>query len=271
MSLATVQALLAGFTKRAAIALDSFGTMQKSSMQGGLGRMALQGTGSDVIKELVELWKGLEERATGEVNAAVKAVATGFSMSSMLLRAELHGGDAAPTLRSMFGGGYEVATFSNGAFRKASNVTFLIWRAQVTTEGVNLSLPELLLKQTYLNDVLMLRSARVVSDNHSAPQLVDEQGHMILPMYEVREKPNQHDIAAISFQSPLICHCFMVSGSEPNDLMIYTRMQQTSPTSLPTVKIEDEEGRFVMSFQDQFIREIAMSLQDGLARRPKTS
>lgn len=105
-----------------------------------LGRMSLQGTGSDAIKELVELWKGLDERATGEVNSAVRAIATGFSMSSMLLRAELHGGDGAPTLRTMFGGGYEVAAHINGAFRKAGNLTFLIWRAQVTAEGVNLRL-----------------------------------------------------------------------------------------------------------------------------------
>ena len=238
---------------------------------GSLGRMSLQGTGSEAIKELVELWKGLEERATGEVNSAVRAIATGFSMSSILLRAELHGGDSAPTLRAMFGGGYEVGAYFNGAFRKVSNLTFLIWRAQVTAEGVNLTLPELLLKQTYLNDVLMLRSARVLSDGHSEPQLVDEQGHMILPMYEVREKPTRHDIAAISFQSPILCHCFLVSGNEANDLMIYTKVQYTRSPSMSPVRIEDAEGRFAMGFQDQFLRETAESIREGMTRRPKTS
>lgn len=238
---------------------------------GNLGRMALQGTGSGAIKELVEIWKGLEVRTAGEVNSAVKAIATGFSMSSMLLRAELHGGAGAQTLRTMFGGGYEVASFFNGAFQKAGGLTFLIWRAQVTAEGVRLAPPELLLKQSYLNDVLMLRSARVVSEGQAAPKLVDEQRHMIFPMYEVREKPTQHDMAAISFQSPFLCHCFMVNGIEPDDLMIYTKVQQTEPTSMSTVRIEDAEGRFVMSFHNQFLSETAKSIQEGMARRPKTS
>lgn len=235
------------------------------------GRISFQGSGSDAIREFVELWKGREARATGKVNPAVSAIATGFSMSSMLLRAELHGGSSAPTLRAMFGGGYEIAAFFNGVFRKAGNLTFLIWRAHVTAEGIKLTLPELILKQSYFNDVLVLRSARVVSDGYSAPQLVDEQGHMILPMYEVHEKPTLRDIATLSFQSPLFCHCFLVSGSEPNDLMIYTKVQYTSSTSMPTVKIEDLEGRFVIGFHDDFLRETAKSLQEGMARRPKAS
>ena len=235
---------------------------------GALGRMSVQGSGTDAIKELVDLWRGMQGKSTGEVNAAVRAVATGFSMSSMLLRAEFHGGNAAPTLRSMFGGGYEVAAFFNGSFRKAGNLTFVIWNARVTSAGVQLTLPQLILKQTYVGDTLLLLSARISNDYGKPPTLIDEQRHVVLPMYSIETKVPKEELSKVSFDSPLLCHCFMVQGEEDHDLMVYTRVQQTGPTSASAMKIQDAGGQITLSLNDAFIREVAQSLQHGMSYRP---
>lgn len=235
---------------------------------GTLGRMSLQGSGTDAIKELVDLWKGIQGRTDGEVNSAVRAIATAFSMSSMLLRAELHGGFAAPTLRSMFGGGYEVAAFFNGRFRKAGNLTLLIWSAKVTPTGVQLSLPQLIVKQTYMDDVLLLRSARISTEGGGPPKLIDEQRHVILPMYASETRVSHQDLISITFDSPLLCHCFMVQGESESDIMVYTKVQQTGPESVPSIKFQDTDGQLNLSVNDMFIRDIAQSLQAGMAARP---
>lgn len=235
---------------------------------GALGRMSVQGSGAYAIKELVDLLRGAQTESTGEVDAAVRAVATGLSMSSMLLRAELHGGYAAPTLRAMFGGGYEVAAFFNGRFRKAGGLTFLIWSARVTSAGVQLTLPQLILKQTYVEDTLLLLSARISSDDSKPPTLIDEQRQFVLPMYSVKTKISQRELSMVSFDSALLCHCFMVQGEMEDDLMVYTRLQQTGPTSTPAVKIQDTGCEITLSLNEAFIREVAQSLQHRMPRKP---
>lgn len=235
---------------------------------GSLGRMSVQGTGTDAIKELVDLWKGMQWKETGEVNSGTRAVSTGLAMSGILLRSELHGGDAAPTLRSMFGGGYEVATFSNGHFHKAGNLTFLIWSAMVNSDGVRLTLPQLIVKQAYIDDVLLLRSARITSEGNDPPKLIDEQRHVILPMYNTEARVSQQALNSISLNSNLLCHCFLVEGEGDGDLMIYTRVQQTGHATTPTLELQDEDDRLILGFSDAFIREVGHSLQDGMARCP---
>lgn len=235
---------------------------------GSLGLMSVQGTGADTLKELVDIWKGMQGRENGEVNSAVRAIATGFSMSSMLLSTELHGGYAAPTLRSMFGGGYEVAAFLNGRFQKVGDLTFVIWNAKVSSEGVRISLPQLIIKQTYFNDVLLLRSARVSSEGILPPTLIDEQRHVVLPMYQTEVRVPQHVLDAISLDSNLLCHCFVMQGGDEGEVMVYTRLQRTSSTATPTIKLQDKDEHLVFGFNGEFIREVADSLWKGMACHP---
>jgi hypothetical protein len=82
-------------------------------------------------------------------------------LGGLLLQAEFRGGDAAATLRNMFGGGYEIAFYSNGRMQKLREVTYVVWEALLTAHNVHVSLPQLLVKQTYVDDYLLVRSARV--------------------------------------------------------------------------------------------------------------
>jgi hypothetical protein len=233
-----------------------------------LGRVILQGSGVSAIREFVNLWGAGERRERGEVNAAARALSTGFSMAGMLLRAELQGGVSAPTLLSMFGGGYEVAAFINGAFRKVGNLTFLIWSANVSAQGVELTLPQLIVKQIYSGDELLLRSARVEMENEQL-HLVDEQGHIISPMFESDVQATEAELLGISYDSPLLCHCIIVEGSALSGPMLYTRVQQTSLSSEPTISFKNFDGQFVISVSNAFLQDLASSLQASLS--PKKS
>jgi hypothetical protein len=230
--------------------------------------MSLAGTGTDAIKELVGLWKGLQRHVTGEVNSVAQALATGLAMAGLLLQSELHGGPDAQTLRHKFGGGYEVAAFFDGRFRKVSDMTFLMWQANVTPGRVRISPPQLIVKQKYLDDILLLRSARIAVEAVGQPKLVDEQRHAISPMYSPATKISDQDLVDISFDSRLLCHCFMVHGPGRSDPAIDTRVQHVASTTEPTMKFQDESGRLVLSLNTSFLREVERELQEGFARRP---
>lgn len=224
---------------------------------GKLGVVSTAGTGAHALREFAEIVRQSPFKSTGRVNAGATAVSTALSLAGVLLRAELHGGDAAPTLRCMFGGGYEIASYLNGEFRKVGDLTFVVWEAQIGNEGVKISLPQLLIKQQYLHDVLLLRSARV-KENGGHPEIFDEQYHAVLPMYEISNAILAEDLINVSLQSRLLCHCFLVHSS--NEVEIYVRVQHCAPSSELTMTIEDSSGKVVLGFNNAFLQEVAKEL-----------
>lgn len=231
---------------------------------GPMGRMSLQGSGASAIKEFVRLRGAMAREVSGDANPVVLAATTALSMAGMLLRAELHGGDAAPTLRHSFGGGYEVATFSNGKFTKLGDLTFLVWSAFATEEGVSLSAPQFIYKQTYLDDVLLVRSARMAANREGIIELVDEQYHLVNPMYETDTKVTIERAKEVSYDSPLLCHCFVVTSSSDSGHSLYTRIQRTS-TSAPAIKMQDSKSKLVVSVHRSFLEEVVSSIRKRFA------
>lgn len=229
---------------------------------GSFGRMSLQGSGSAAIKEFVELCGHAQMSASGAVNPAVSAIATGLSMGGALLRAELHGHHAAPTLRAMFGGGYEVAAFSNGGFRKVGDFTYVVWEARLASGGAELFGPQLLVKQAYVDDVLLLRSARVVPEGGRLV-VVDEQGHAVRPMYDVPTRPDRRHLADLSLDSPLLCHCVFARGEHDGEVALYTKVERASPSRM-TIECAGSELR--IRVRQDLWENLRQSIQEAMIR-----
>jgi hypothetical protein len=223
------------------------------------GTMSIAGSGTDAIKELVDLSQQGERKETGNVNPAARAIASSLSFASMLLNAELQGGDIAPTLLNMFGGGYEVAAFFNGRFQKIPENTLLVWEARKTSSGMLLSLPRLIVKQYYHQDILAMKSAQLFSSDSGVATIKEEQLHLIGPPDRKASKEHLSICQAIPLDSRLRCHCFCVFDEDNKVEMIYTRIQlETSESN--TVTIEDADGHIVLGFNKEFIEDVAQSL-----------
>lgn len=231
---------------------------------GPMGQMSLQGSGASAIKDFVRRRGSMDRKVTGGADPAVLAATSALSMASIFLRAELHGGDAAPTLRNSFGGGYEVATFSAGKFVKVSDFTFLVWSAVVTDQGVRLSAPHLVVKQTYFDDVLLIRSARMAASSEGVIELVEEQCHLVSPMYESATKVAREQALAVPYDSSVLCHCFVVTSSTTSGHSLFTRIQRTSESS-PAIKITDMKGKLVIAVNRTFVQELVVSIQEKFA------
>jgi hypothetical protein len=228
------------------------------------GTISIAGSGSDAIKELVELSQQSERNEVGDVNPAARAISSGLSFASILLNAELQGGDVAPTLLNMFGGGYEVAAFFNGRFQKIPENTLLVWEARNTSSGLLLGLPRLIVKQFHHQDVLAMKSAQQFSSDSGVATIKEEQLHLIGPPDRKASKEYLSICQDIPLDSKLRCHCICVFGEDNNVEMIYTRIQlETSEPN--TVTIEDEDGQIVLGFNHQFISSVAQALAKRLS------
>lgn len=224
-----------------------------------LGNVFLSGTGSAAIREFSDLLASMETQSTGSMNVADNCVAKTMMLGGLLLQAEFRSGLAAATLRNMFGGGYEIAFHSNGRIQKLAEASYVFWTAEVAPDGVRVSSPQLVVKQRYLGDYLFIRSARVEAAAEQL-RLVDEQRHIISPMYEAPLDIAQEKLKAISLQSNLLCHCILVlqSGKQTG---IYTRVQRYSPNSEVTITFEDKDDQVVFGFRGDTMAQIAQSLE----------
>jgi hypothetical protein len=231
---------------------------------GLFGKISIAGSGSDAIKELVDLSLQGERHETGDVNPAAKAICSGLSFASMLLSAELQGGEAAPTLLNMFGGGYEVAAFFNGSFQKIPENTLLVWEARNTSSGLLIGLPRLIVKQHYYHDILLMKSAQLISSDSGAPTIKEEQLHLIGPPDRKASEKHLSIGRDIPLDSKVRCHCFCVFGEGNAIEMIYTRIQLESLES-NTVTIVDEGGQIVLGFNHEFISDLSESLAKKLS------
>ena len=225
-----------------------------------LGHVFLSGSGSAAIHEFSKVLASMESRSTGSANAAVTCVAKTMMLGGMLLQAEFRGGLAATTLRNMFGGGYEIAFFSDGRMRKLEEVSYLFWEAEIAPDEVRVSPPQLVVKQRYIGDYLLIRSARIEA---SAKQLrvENEQRHVICPMYDAPSLDvPMEELRTISLQSNLLCHCILVlqAGQQTG---IYTMVQRYSPESEVTITFEDKDDQVVIGFRSDTMTQIAQSLE----------
>jgi hypothetical protein len=231
---------------------------------GLFGNMSIAGSGLDAIKELVELSLQGERNEIGDVNPAARAISSGLSFASMLLNAELQGGEVAPTLLNMFGGGYEVAAFFNGRFQKIPENTLLVWEVRNTSSGLLIDLPRLIVKQHYHHDILLMKSAQKFYSDSGVPTIKEEQLHFIGPPDRKASEEHLSIGQDIPLDSNLRCHCFCVFGEGDNVEMIYTRIQLERLES-NTVTIVDESGQIVFGFNHEFISGIAQSLARRLS------
>lgn len=226
-----------------------------------LGLAYVSGSGANAIHEFAALLQSMDSAATGGPTVGNQAVASALSLGGMLLQSEFRGRDAAATLRSMFGGGYEIAYFSGDRMQKLPEITYVVWEAQIDESHVRVSHPQLLIRQTYSNDYLLVKSARIESSAADpTPRIVDEQGHVIGPMFEAPPFADLPSLQSMSLQSRLLCHCILVHR-RGMPVGLYTRVQQYSASSELTVTFENCGGELRFGIRSDTALEIAKSLE----------
>lgn len=223
-----------------------------------LGNVYYSGSGSDSLKQFSDFFGSVQEDATGMTNTAIRSISGAVTLGAILLQSELHGGHSATTLLNMFGGGYEVGFFADGRMQKLDDLTYAFWTAEVSKSGIRLSPPQLLIKQKYLNDHLLIRSVKIEADA-SALRITEDQRHIIRPMIEVASKIRPEELASISLQSKWWCHCVMII-EDGRHSGIQTTIKFTQNESEASISIEEHEDRISLNANRELISQIMQSL-----------
>lgn len=239
-------------------ALHQFQHKAEQFHSGSLGNAYICGTGAVAFQEFSQFFDKLGIRATPSVNKAIMGVSLSLMLGGWLLQLEHRGGTQAHSLLNMFGAGYEIAFFSDGRIQKLPDVTYLLWEARVVNQEVMLSLPKLIVRQTYSGDYLLVASA-MLSDQDGTPTIANEQRHVISPMFDTAKMPTADELRSVSLQSRLLSHSIVVYR-DGKELGIHTIVRRYGPDSELGITFNDQGGQVVLGFRqdalDQIVRGI---------------
>lgn len=172
----------------------------KKFVSDSIGNVYFCGSGGDALPQFSEFFKSVDENVTGAINSAVRSIAGAISLGGILLQTELYGGESATTLLNMFGGGYEVGFFADGRMQKLDDLTYAFWMADISKNGTRLLPPQLLVKQKYVGEHLLVRGVKVEVDE-KVLRMVDDQRHIIRPMVGMFGGIGEEEVSSLSLQS----------------------------------------------------------------------
>jgi hypothetical protein len=202
----------------------------------------------------------------GGVNGIRSAVSFALQFAGQLLTLERRQGDAAVTLRELFGGGYEIAAYDPGQGRFCKlppETTYVFWEAATDGNEAGLS-PVLLIKKRYIRDVLAIRSLRLEMIGQGQLRAFDDQRHAILPMYECTNLPSIEELNATKLHSELYCHSVLIHSSGAESRIFSSIVHEGIPAVRPSMRIQEQGGEILIEPTPELLRGIAQAVEASL-------
>lgn len=184
-----------------------YGSVIETKMLDGT-LVQLAGSGAETVAHVVATAQRGRLRTNDTLpHSAQKAYELGLQLGGLhLRREELHG----DTLLQYFGGGYEVAVYNGERFTKDRGVTYVLWSGR-ELDAQGRPRPDHILTTTYVNDVLLVFSQKLIFGEGAGFNIGEIQLHQINPAHGRVKLPFQPGLELINPKTPWLCHCFLVN------------------------------------------------------------
>ncbi len=141
----------------------------------GFQDVMIAGTGADAVTKLLSDLPPSLEVIRGTTHALSEAVCKTLILTGVLLSLEIGNRES---LRTFYGGGYELASRIGHRFSKIDDVTYVFWYAEIRSDGVRLNLPHTYLKFAYKDDALLIRSFHTKPEPGTGRRILDDRLHI---------------------------------------------------------------------------------------------
>ena len=172
----------------------------------GIGEVGLLGSGVESIKRYLQNFTILPISSDTNGNNLSHHLLTTLGLTGGLLSAEIKSGAG---LDKLFGAGYELATWIDGAFKKVDNITYLFWQAWTDGKRAQIRFPHRSLKISYLKDILVIR----VDSLTSLPDGIGVSAEkttcfFVEPIYRIVDRDELIGFEPPSLNSTFVCNYF---------------------------------------------------------------
>lgn len=199
------------------------------------GGALIIGAGGEELLNFIEP-TGINPRPVNE-GVVQSTINTGLEYTGALLNFELA---TQQSLLSYFGAGYELLTYANGKFQKIEDITYLFWIGDISNEEKSISL-SYLVKCSYADDVLLIRSARVHHFQEENTKALKDKIFVIDPAYRESTATEIEKFVKPSYNSNFICSYFLNRKAGADYLTISTCIENVN-SGKPSIEFAQNEN-----------------------------
>jgi len=219
----------------------------------GFQDMRIAGSGADAVTRLFSDLPPSLEATRGIPNALFEAVGRALFLTGVLLHLEIGNRES---LRTFYGGGYELASLIEHRFSKIDDITYVFWYAQVQSDGVRLNVPNAYMKFGYKDDALLIRSLHPKDNPKTGRQILDENLYIypnfLKParQWSLKDRP--------SMNSRFVCSYILVDN--PPQLPEILCHVDFEPTGSTIIKFDASGEKPVVQFTSEFFNQVKKSI-----------
>lgn len=237
-----------------------FGYNAKNIAVAGFQDVMIAGTGTDAVAQLLSDLPPSFQATRGTPHAFEEAVVKTLVLTGILLHLEI---GTRESLRTFYGGGYELASLIGRGFSKIDDVTYVFWYARVRSEGVQLNIPHAYLKFAYKDDALLIRSFRSKHNPDTGKETLEESFHVypnfLSParQWSLKDRPNMI--------SRFVCsYIFVDNPPEPAEVLCHVDFD---PTGSRIFKFDNSGEKPTALFEKSFIDKLIQSISEHVKKR----
>ncbi len=145
-----------------------------------------------------------------------------------------------------------LSRFTEGnRFVKVRDVTYLFWSGNVSDEDVSLSLA-VVNKLTYVNDVLLIRSAKIETIDIENKRMINDQLFIVDPVYRESNKEEREKFLKPSYNSNFICNYFLYQKKGSELLYTFTSIENVNQ-SKPSIEFMQTDDTINIQFEKSWL------------------
>jgi len=213
------------------------------------GRVGLLGTGAEDLQDYLTAYPDIP---LWNVPHPWQAFSMGLLLTGFLLRSEMKN---LSSLHQYYGGGYEIIGMDQGLFVKLDNVTFAFWEATLIGKKVTFTLQPRILKYSYRDDVLLIRSLIFSQAVQSSLDLVaNSRVDAVPPIYRniTNEEADGHQPP---MNSQILCNYFLIKL--PNGIrQVFSRVHHISDEREPLLSFHEDGAQVQVTLSASQFSEI---------------
>lgn len=210
------------------------------------GNIYVSGTGARTFCRLLETF-GTNNQSEGAAGIDLLK-GTALAIVNVLTGLEVESGS---TIAERWGGGFEIAYFEDGKFKKLGNLLHTFWRIRKSSD--NIELIPMFYKVDYWQDVTRIRSVKFkIGENGIILESNDV--HLIFPVLKSEKDYKLTDMSFLDFSHDVLC-CHAV-GPEDDDRQ---SVILSDPAKLFEFKVGDKGLQF--RYSEEFPKRLRAALR----------
>lgn len=227
---------------------------------GELGHVEAAGRGVKDIRNWAAL--GTLSQLDGSIPSSRDRVTAKILMlAGLQLRAEHANG--SPIVESLCGGGYEIAFMEDGRFQKVDDVSYVIWDAEVVGGDVAIKHPFAIVRQTYVDDVALIRSIRFDGrPDNGEVEVTHRDWKVVLPAYKDVPGVPIPTPEEVSLNARITCHVFLVTCGDDTGVMSHVEVRL--PGAPASITCSDRDGTVRTETSREFMKFVSKIILGGV-------